>query len=1100
MNNHKPVSIVKASAGSGKTFRLTLHYIAVLLRGPKKHKKIMAVTFTNKATGEMKERILTVLEGLAKDMDSTFIENYRGKLLEVLSGESRESIQKKAEGAYRDILHDYGNFSISTIDKFVQKVVRSFELELGFDAAYRIETNRHKVVVELTAMLHRSLDERPDLTRWIVQLAKRRILENKSWNYERTLAQIAGEIFSEPFWDFEQAMAKNDAIFLQAFETAEQVVAKVHEEIFKRFSQISNMLRASSISTQDVANKSRHAVFQLLNITKKQVEAQIQKIDRLWVYAEMEDKWLPKQSKKSEEISELFHAVAPMLSDLQWYYESEKEAYFLSLALLNELHYIRLIVEMSRLLAEYRKTNRVLLISDASRLLNGITQEEGENLSFIWEKTGIRYEHFLMDEFQDTSVKQWENFKPLIKNAISEWSGPLEDHLLVGDVKQSIYRWRNGDWRILHREAESDLGSGFVRNEALVENYRSAPEIVHFNNKIFKEGAKWLQGHVNDFVLKQRGDDFYKTYWVEQAGYDQVITQAYAQTEQQVPEPYNTLEGHVEIQVLEVQNNAHRSTQVLQEALQGTADRLYQWIVDEKRYKPAQIGILVRSGKQADRLIDFLYQDLVQRNNPEAYQVISGDALLLAQNDAVKLLIETIRFIQAPTGEEQLYKATCVFLYRQIFKKRYSALTPNQWLDLHELPDVLPGNMIAELEQLKQMPISGLVEHLIATYQLNGIESTLDVHLPYLLAFRDTIEQYNQLGDGSSLGFLQWWDEEHESFALPVQESGSSVQVMTIHKSKGLAFDVVMLPFLDWKLGEIKPSDPIWVNLEQTSFGEFKQFPLVFRNKDILIKSSLAFRYFEEWMLSAMDCINEVYVAFTRAKKHLFMNLIESKTGAKSFIVGDIVRFALEALGPESKMLYDSSLSTDKKRSGVDPKVDAERSWVLERYTQGPYLQQAFGHEDHTESPVHREAYVRRGVLAHLLLSKVNNGLELDVELQRMCVDGLILEEEVQVLAALVRSTLEHPGLKALQEGATVTHKERPILDPQGRMYIPDKVLVKGDEVIVIDFKFTESESSNHKKQVQDYQKLLLEMHYHSVRAFLYYGNTGKLIEMEVAK
>lgn len=1103
MLENRAVSIVKASAGSGKTFRLTLHYISVLLSGFNKHKRIMAVTFTNKATAEMKERILGVLEGLAKDSRTAAIESYREKLLQTLPDTSRDSLRADAERAYLHILHDYSNFAISTIDTFVQKVVRSFGHELGMDTGYRIETNRYRVIAELTERLHTSLDERPDLTRWIVQLAKRQIRANKSWNYERVLAQVASEIFSEPFWDFEQALnlAGDEAIFIRTFETAQKYVDLVQLEIYKRIMQINKLVSEAGVSQQEVAGKSRHAVFLLSRVRKNQIETEILQLERLWEYAGEETKWLPKKSKKEAEILALFHAVGPLLQQLQQYYEKEKATYFLSLALVNEIHYLRLIVEMSRLLAAYRREHRVLLISDANRLLNGITREQGEHLSFIWEKTGVRYQHFLMDEFQDTSVKQWANFKPLIKNAISEWEGPLEDHLLVGDVKQSIYRWRNGDWRILHQGAESDLGTPYVKNEQLAENYRSAERIVTFNNKVFQQGAKWLQLQVNTMVLKERGPGFYEKYWVEKTGYDRVIAEAYAQTEQQVPQKQKALQGFVEIQRLEVQNNSRRGTQAQQEALQQTADRLYAWIVEEKRYRPAQIGILVRNRKHANNLIDFLSQDLIRRNAPEAYQVISGDALLLRNNNGVKLLVESLRFLQVPVEEGQLYRARCIFLYRQILKQEYGDLTADQWLHLDKHPELLPGNISGDRERLEQMSVSELVEYLIEVYRLNGnAGASVQVHLPYLLAFRDIIDQYTQLGDGSIQGFMQWWDEEQDACSLPVQESDASVQVMTIHKAKGLAFDVVMLPFLDWKVGEIKSTDPIWVDLEGTPFAALQQIPLAIRKKEVIVKSSLALRYFEEWMLRAMDCINEVYVAFTRARKHLFMNLIESKDRPNSFIAGDIVRFALEALGADAANLYDTHLPDPvpetEKQSGEDP----EDTWVFDQYAQGSYLKQSSGKEKAEKHAEQRDTYVRRGTLAHHLLARVDDVKALDAELTKMQKEGLVLQEEISVLRNLVCNTLEHPELKALQEGATVIYRERPILDTNGNIYRPDKILIKGDRAIVIDFKFTGSETPKHRKQVQEYQKLLSGMHYKSVSAFLFYGNTGKLIEMEGEK
>lgn len=735
----QPLKILQASAGSGKTFSLTAHYLTLLFSGDNKYREILAVTFTNKATEEMKTRILEVLLGLAKGNPSKKIDDYRKLILQAYPTVSQQELQFKADKIYRKILHDYSRFSVSTIDGFVQKVIRGFAFELGLNADYNLEMNYDKVKDDLVNKLDEALDHNKQLLQWIIDLAIERISDNKSWNYKFELYNLIGEIFSERFQIFEDAVStlgleNIDELFKKYISVTKAEIKNFEEELIALATEANEALNVIGVETEHLKGKSRSPLAKIIFVAR----GDFSKIEPLFNLIDEPEEWF----QKNTNFPEAYDTVNPILQKLKAHYLAHLPNYSLAIAFNKNLYYLRLMQEIAVLLKEYRAENDNLLISDAQKLISGITEDAGDNPSFIWEKVGNRYRNFLFDEFQDTSTSQWGSFKSLLTNAMATPSQDLIDHLIVGDTKQSIYRWRNGDWNILHKHAKLDVGAENVLEESLEENYRSAENIITFNNFLYKAIPLTLQNELNENLATK--PDSISKWWHEQH-YQQIITDIYGGSTQNFAT--NTLKGGtIKIKKFgkdHAPNEARFTETVFRDiALDDIVEEINH-LKNEQQYALKDIAILVRSNSEALLTV----KKLMGHNLP----VLSGDALLISNNSAIQLIINTLKVLIGLETQTALYKANCIALYHSLHDKEINA---NHYLNLNNKPlntltAVLPVALCENWQSWLQLPLPELVEILIESYGLKN----LTANLPYLLAFRDLTASAGKLGEKGIISF-----------------------------------------------------------------------------------------------------------------------------------------------------------------------------------------------------------------------------------------------------------------------------------------------------------------------------------------------------------
>jgi ATP-dependent exoDNAse (exonuclease V) beta subunit len=1063
----KPLKILQASAGSGKTFSLAAHYLTLLFSGENKYREILAVTFTNKATEEMKTRILEVLKALGEGDES--VDSYRSIILKAHPQLQGKALREKASKIYRRILHDYSRFAVSTMDGFVQKVIRGFAFELGLNADYALEMNYEKVKDELVQKMDASLDRNKQLLEWIISLALERISDNKSWDYKAELKNLISEIFKENFEVFEKAIANIGAENIDA--------------LFKRYNEITKKEIDAYEKALDEYGKQAMAIFERYNLDKAHFVRGTQNwLWKLQAFCNNDQEKFPKifnlidnpgaWFKPGKGDTSMYDQLNTLLKQTQIFYNERVATYELAIAFKKNLHYLRLMQEVTTLLSAYRNENDNLLISDAQKLITGITEDAGGNPSFIWEKTGARYSNFLFDEFQDTSVSQWRSFKALLQNTLASPSGKHIDNLIVGDTKQSIYRWRNGDWNILHQQAKRDVGETYVLEESLSENYRSTANIIDFNNSLYHVLPALMQSYLNDIVQDQPG---HIHNWWNSNCFNEVMTSVYAGV-MQAKAPSTKHGGTIKVKRFSKDENetARYTETVFREQALNDVIQEIEVLINEKKYVRQDIAILVRSNFEATTCVERLME--------HGIPVISGDALLICNNLAIDLIINTLKVITGLDEQTALYKANCIALYHAVHQDKAE---PNLYCDLNEksltqLDYVLPSSLCENWQQWLQLPLAELIENLVASYRLGSLRQ----HIPYLLAFRDLLSNATQPGEKGIGAFLEWWKEEGSQKSLPSPEGTDAVQVITIHKSKGLAFRAVFVPFCIWD-NETKANSVFWVSAHGTMYHELGDIPLRFGKA--LARTTVAKAYFEELLYSNMDSLNMLYVATTRAKDFLYLATMFKKDADKLSTIGDVINAAMNSFDPDfgNTNIYEKA---EDVLTGAEP---GEKSYIrLHSYPTSQRLSDLYvaTEEKHIIHLLNAEKSGRRGSLAHEVLANASDEKETDDYLAKLLSEGVVQQEELQPLKQTVMDVLQHPGLSKLlhQSGHSIIEKN--IVDVNGKIQRPDRILIKDDTVVLLDYKFTLEQSDKHIEQILRYKDLLKQMGYTDVHPYLFYA------------
>lgn len=1113
MTQVAPLKILKASAGSGKTFSLTLHYITLLLSNENSYREILAVTFTNKATAEMKERILSVLQGLAFGDNSSKIESFRKLILEQNPNWSAALIQEKAHRVYRRILHDYSHFTISTIDGFSQKVIRSFTYELNLDAAYKIEMNTNKVKTDLTIMLNQLLDEKPELLEWIIGFAEKKINNNENWNYRTQLSQLAGLIFSENFQEFDGALASADTN--QIFNLLNNDVFEITQSFLNSISlaiqSFHETFKSLHIDADEMKGKSRNALISA-NKTSSQVNKLsnselIKLLDKFTSLAENEDAFTDSAKNIRFDLINGFKPILEQFATIQ----KLLPTYIAYQAVQGNLYYLRLLKEMSDLLSIWRKENSAQLISDSQILLNKLGLDAHNDPTFVWEKIGNRYNYFLFDEFQDTSRIQWKNYSPLLLNALSNSEGNQNEHLIVGDVKQSIYRWRNGDWRILLQQVEDQVITNFhldaeskkdfIVNGNLETNFRSLPNIIRFNNYLYKTIPTHMQNVLNDIANAELSDEGLK--WWNQAQNNNMLIRAYENSTQEIPDfKLNdaTKEGSIEIEYISVENSRFRANQVQEESTEKLCTKIDEWI-STGRYEAKQIGILVRSNKQAMLII----QQLMEYKNATGliFDVISGDALSLISNDAVNLLVETLKAFVYNSDKHMIHHARMSYLYQII--QNNTAFESSAWLnfkqnDISKLKELLPTRLIEDWDIWQKLPLVHLVEKLIEIY---GFTSENNVHLPYILTFKDMVGNFTANGERGINQFLEFWDEDGNKVVLPSNGKVNAIEVTTIHKSKGLAYDVVMIPFCSWTLDGMTNGD-FWINTDNSPFQQLGKIPIKYNSS--VGKSIFYQQYFEEMLFNYMDSLNTLYVATTRAIEHIYISAPAFATDKKSGdlkitdeLISDVLYQVLEHSNApfhfeENKLEIDQFIP----RNDLE-KVNIDNLIALSKYPISTAMENAL--EKNSKRTINTilmlEKASQYGILAHEVMAEASKESDIQRIITRYIDEGILAQENKEILEKEIHQIWHHPQINKWLTSDYKIWNESAIITSDGRTLRPDKVFTKNEETIILDFKFTGDNYIEHKTQVDQYMKALQNLGLKNIKGFLFYAKGGDLVEVK---
>lgn len=1076
----KPVKILQASAGSGKTFSLTAHYLTLLFSGDNKYREILAVTFTNKATEEMKTRILQVLLGFANGDTSKKIDDYRVLVLASHPDLNAETLKLKADVIYRKILHDYSRFSVSTIDGFVQKVIRGFAFELGLNADYTLEMNYDKVKDELVQKLDESLNHNQQLLQWIIDLALERIGENKSWNYKNELIDLISEVFKDSYEVFETAvnelgLASLDELFKKYINVTKTEINQFQSRLKELGSLAWQIFESHNIAVEQLKGKSKNGLLKVRNIA----DGDFSKLDAVFKLINEPEEWF----QKGFDLSILYNELNAQLINIKTYHEQNIATYSLSIAFNKNLYYLRLMQEVAVLLSDYRNENDNLLISDAQKLITGITDDAGDNPSFIWEKVGNKYRNFLFDEFQDTSVNQWKSFRSILSNAIASPSQQHIDNLIVGDTKQSIYRWRNGDWNILHQQAKLEIGEHNVLEENLEENYRSTENIITFNNYLYQSLPLVIQKQLNNNIT-EKSDELLE--WWDENGYSDIVTSVYEKAKQN-PSPFTKPGGTIKVKRFgkaDVGEDVERFTETVYRelALQDVIDEI-RILQTDKAYQAKDIAILVRTNFEAMLCVNRLMEQNIS--------VLSGEALMVANSNAVDLIINTLKVLVGIDKQTALYKANCISLYYRLHNKE---LSPTAYLgltgkSLSSLSALLPKSLCENWQDWMQLPLIELVENLIDAYRIADLKQ----HIPYLLAFRDLVANATRMGEKGIVNFLTWWDEDGVKKSLPSPDEADAVQIITIHKSKGLAFRAVFVPFCNWDL-KTKANSIFWVSATETPYEALGGIPLKF--EDDLSNSSIAKAYYKEVLDSSLDALNMLYVATTRSKDYLYLSVMEKKDASNITSVGDALAQVIGQLGIDREDSFDASNRYEIIADVVEPtKINENNSFELEKYPTTNRLSTLYvpSQEKHLQHVLNIEQSGRIGSIKHEVLANATTEQEVEACLAEMLINGVIAKDEFNDFKEGVMEVLNHPELKVILAQSIENIIEKNIIDADGKSHRPDRIVVHEDGVTIIDYKFTLEQTDKHIEQILNYKDLLAQMGFEKIKSYLFYAVTKEL-------
>ena len=1087
----KALTVYKASAGSGKTFTLASEYITLVVKNPQDYKKILAVTFTNKATQEMKTRILSQLYGIAHKLPDS--QAYYEQVLQK-TGFPELTIRENAAEALSLLTHHYNEFRVQTIDAFFQSVLRNLARELNLTANLRIDLNDEQVEAQAVDELINSLEEGEEVLTWIRDYIDKNIEDDKGWNVIGQIKDFGKNIFKDFYKDHK---AELDSRFREEsfFDDFITDLRKIRKESPKKVKeQAGKLLQKISDAGVDtgyfIKGLCRYITKQFENEpTDEGPSANVLKC------LDSPDNWLLKKCPAGEKeristlISESWYDDLLLLE--QYRKECWKE-YQSSNLTLKHLSQLRLLHAISETVDEINKDTNRFMLSNTQSLLSTLMKDT--DTPFVFEKMGAYLKHIMIDEFQDTSTIQWTNFRKLLDNCMAQ----IESHnLIVGDVKQSIYRWRQGDWKLLNN-IEYDFSEEQIKIEPLETNYRSEENIIRFNNAFFTQA-------VIQTVKELESDDI--------KGASQLI-EAYKEIEQKPRKDDGKGSVHIKLFPYDKKAVSEYNENVLNELVNNIRELL------KRGYKQKDIAILVRSKG--------VIQDIADKFQGEFgtdVSIVSDEAFQLDASLAVNVIIAALRLLTHP--DDKLTESKLVKLYQQQVKQTdrdNNALFVDE--GERELKSFLPIGYVDKFDFLLRLSLVDLVDEIYSLFNLGSLEG----QSAYVCTFYDTLNEYLRDHPADIDDFIEEWEDSLSSNTIQSDEV-DGIRLITIHKSKGLEYDNVLIPFCDWGL-EKTVGNTIWCpgDNKEKPYGDLPLIPIDFSKK--MIGTVFEDDYKEEHLQNTVDNMNLLYVAFTRAGKNLF---ITGKKASKSTFTklqngntatdrSQIIQLVIDNLAnelPEATVddagdkeaisfdfgtLLDCEQRVDKEKSTENPFELTPKTHKLKietfphpvSFRQSNKSHDFINGEDIDPSDANR--YIKVGNILHQLFSTILTEADIEPRLKELEQEGVIYNDEVtsRELQNKIANALMNEKVKDWFSSRWKLFNECTILDhdkESGDIHEnrPDRVMTDGKEIIVVDFKFGKPREEYH-EQVQRYMSLLMRMGYEKVSGYIWYVVRNEIV------
>lgn len=1078
----KELTVYSASAGSGKTFTLAAAYIARLLADEGvSFRQLLAVTFTNKATAEMKQRILQRLYDLWQMREGADAESFRRTVVAMTGsgGIAPETLARRAGEVLRQILHDYDHFSVVTIDSFFQSLLTDLAHELGLPANFKVDIDDHDVVDRAVDRLLGHLAERPAVRKWVLDYIRERIDDNRRWDVSREVKMLARNLLKEVFLLHDDALRnvleqegvlreyrrKLRTLAAEARENLRSAVTALDQEICADCQGYQLFSRGSSLQTY---------LREILAGNPKEPVATVCK------YMEAPENWLRKADQSDAALLERTGRLRTLLlsvEDLRSRGQAVINSCELSIRHLNPL---RLLGAIGREMDAINEENNRFMLAKTPQLFNRLVG--ADDASFVFEKTGTRFRHVMIDEFQDTSALQWSNFKHLLIENMASGNGCL----LVGDIKQSIYRFRNGDWRILAGIGR-EFGPERLELRRLDTNFRSCRRIVEFNNAFFASAARQLDS-------------------MEETAHEVTVAQLYADVAQK---DCGKEGGYVRVEMSVKKKKARgkdtpamsggENADIPQEESREEALARQIRLLHAVGVPYEEMAILVRFNSSAAGLLR-----LFAESHPDI-PLVSDEAFLLSASPAVQLLVHALRYLCHP--EDTIARSYVAHRYRRLVRKED---TP--WEDVARRAELLlPEGFIALCGQTTLPPLYELCERLIRIFRLDKLEGAA----PYLFSFLDHLLSFLEDNPSDIAAFLACWDDTLSRKAIPSGEM-EGVRILTIHKSKGLAFHTVLLPYCDWPLEKDRRDDLLWC---EPPCPPYNALPLLPVPAGRAMKQSVyGDAYREEHRQRRIENLNLLYVAFTRAKCNLLVWCEAKDEMPAEATAGDLIYQCINNMDETravdgGRAVYESGTPAGLRDAAASVSgQQAVQANPLEIRPATEYAEfhsfasrcsfrQSGGARDFVSDPATAEAdeqsaYIDRGKMLHRVFSTIRTAADIDSSLRELESLGLANPKERESLHRLIARRLENPFAASWFDGTWQLHNECSILsrDRAGQLRVrrPDRVMTRGAETIVVDLKFGKPNPAYH-EQVCEYMQLLGQMGYSHVRGYLWYVYTGDI-------
>lgn len=993
----------------------------------------------------MKGRIFHELDRLDRDPDNS---PYLTKLVQA-TGRSESWISTQAGRIKSLMLHDYSRISVETIDHFFQGILKSFARESGLNSGYQLELDTEKVLNQFVAYIFDQVRKDPQVRKWLIEWVTERMEEGEKWHkleadlvdtgYELLKEEIIGLLLQPELGGFTAEKIKE----LQ--EQTRSIMHRFRTELEQMSSRCRTLLDQLGLAPQDFSYGMAGPVGYLLTMEPSKPPGK-----RASEALDSPTKWVKKGSAREMEI--LNHAYETLNSHLRsavTLFGKNGTDYNTAAAVNRNLFALWFSSSLLEFLQHSTKKSNEILLTLTQPLIQLIIRDNPT--PYIYERTGTYIKHFMIDEFQDTSDLQWKNFLPLLENSLAEDGLGL----VVGDVKQSLYRWRNSNWKLIHHKAAADLVRFGTDPRDLTQNHRSGSAIIGFNNELFPQIPEFFGRKINQGTFSLSG--------ITEADLDP-LKEIYKGAVQQ-PGIHADHLGLVEMHVLKDDNE----DVTWKEQVAVKLPQIVHDILINRGYSQKDILFLVRNNREAGMIAGILND--YRKSHPDQaharWSFISNDVFRIGSAEIVRILLSVLNYVA--TGE--------VF-YLQLLSFQLNCFNDPEVMPVPDSDGKSVNNLQAKLEPLRDLDPLEVVDQSVTILNLDQHSESW----PYLFQFRDLARQYREKGAGHVRGFLEWWEVSGVKTMLVTEGQNDAMQIMTIHRAKGLSSPVVIIPYCNWTIDHTSRKKPwIWADTSNTPFDGVPKVPVKYGQA--LDNTWFKDGYRLEKLDAMLDNLNLLYVAFTRAEEIL---IALCPTTESQLTVGHAVAACLPADPPDGiHRVGDPETRNQRTKEQITGGIDLSGSYA-------PFKSVNLIKPVNPETDEPR----RYGRLVHRVMETIKNEDDVENVLSEMISLGECDPTDRDRIRKTLQALFQKPEIVDWFSGSWAIMNEPGILVPGSGERRPDRFMTRGNESVVVDYK-TGTREQTHLQQVDGYLKLIRQMGYPDVKGYLLYLDPPDLVEVK---